>query len=299
MYEKHFGLESDPFRLSPSSRPCYEHKTYRRAVAYLAYALGRREGVLMLTGTPGTGKTSVIRDFANSIADPDLAIEQIVCSRLDGEDLLRAVALRFGVEADGAKKAVLFERLAERLAGFWEHGRRPVLIIDEAQGLTRDALEEVRGLTNLQRGDEVMLQVFLVGQPQLKATVRSPGLEQLHQRLIVACRLDPLDEEEVEPYVAHCLEVAGYHGSAPFDPAVYPLVHGESFGIPRRINLIMSRLMLHGMVQNLEHLGERDARRVLAGLRREGLLSSQSWKTDTNDDDMGAHEERAVDDAHD
>ncbi len=291
MYERHFGLQSDPFRLSPSSRPCYEHKTYRRALAYLSYALGRREGVLMLTGTPGTGKTSVIREFVGSVSDPDLGIEQIVCSTLDGEDLLRAVALRYGLEVEGQKKAVLFERLAERLSSLREHGRRPLLIIDEAQGLTRDALEEVRLLTNLQRGDEALLQVFLAGQPALKDTVRSPGLEQLHQRLIVACRLDPLGVEEVEPYVAHCLAESGLTNADLFAPEVYELVHGESFGIPRRINLIMSRLLLHGLVHDRSHIGARDARTVLRGLRSEGLLSSQAWKGDTGDD-TGDHEEK-------
>lgn len=278
MYEKTLNLESDPFKLSPSSRPCYEHKSFRRAVAYLHFALKRREGIVVLTGTPGTGKTSLLRQLTDTLVDPEVTLGQIVCSSLDADDLLRAVAIRFDVEPDGLKKSQLYESLAERFAAMWEHGRRAILLVDDAQGLTLDALEELRTLTNLQRGENMLLQVFLAGQQSLMNTLRTPQLEQLHQRIVVACHLDPLSVDEVRGYVNHCLVMSGYEGEALLDSDVFQLIQGESSGIPRRINLIMSRLLLRGMVQQRWPITRPDTEAVLSDLRREGLLSSQAWK---------------------
>lgn len=272
MYEAFYGLSSDPFRLSPAARPCFRHATYRRAKSYLLYALDKHEGVLLLTGLPGTGKSSLINEYVRESGGSNLMLAEIVSSRLGAEDLLRMVAVRFGVETDGVMKSALLASLEQRFRMLLEQGRHAVLIVDEAQGLDADALEEIRGLTSLQSGDQPLLQVFLVGQPALAELIRSAALEQLHQRVIAACRLEPLNEEEVKDYVEHCLRESGSQGNPLIDEEVYRRLHEESLGVPRRINLICSRLFLHGMVRQLQRFGIEDVESVLGDLRREGLL---------------------------
>lgn len=271
MYNKFYGFSSDPFRLSPAGRPCFEHAKYKLAKSYVLYALSKREGVLLLTGLPGTGKSSLVAEYARGADESDLLLAGIAFGRLGADDLLRTIALRFGVEGEGISKSALLDRLEKRFRTLHEQGRHAVLIVDEAQGLDVDSLEEIRHLTNLQAADEPLMQVFLVGQPALLELIRSPGLEQLHQRVVAACRLEPLKKEEVGGYVEHCLSESGWTGSPSLDAGIYPILHRESLGIPRRINLICSRLLLHGMVRKLQELGEPELNAVLKDLRAEGL----------------------------
>ena len=227
-----------------------------------------------MIGQPGTGKSSLVAEHIRDVTDSKLMLAEIVSGRLGADDVLRMIATRFGVEADGITKSTLLTHLEERFRNLLKQGRRPVLLVDEAQGLSPDALEEIRGLTNLQSGNAPLLQVVLVGQPSLLDLVRSPGLEQLHQRVIATCQLEPLLEEDVRGYVEHCLRLSGWEGNPGIDEDVYGRVHDESLGVPRRVNLICSRLLLRGMVRQSSRLTLDDVEAVLDDLRREGLLIS-------------------------
>ena len=276
MYEAFYGLTEEPFRLSPDSRLCFRHPSYKKAKAYMQYALHRGEGFVMVTGQPGTGKSTLINDLTSDLSANKATYASLTCTQIEADDLLRLVVLKFGLDGKTAEKALLIHNLERYLQRLHHEGRRPLLIIDEAQDLSATALEELRLLTNLQQNNHPLLQIFLVGQAELRTTVLSPGLEQLHQRIVAACHLDPLSVEVTEEYIKHRLKHVGWNEDPSFDPALFESIHEYSRGIPRLINLICSRLFLHGMVEELHHFGMSDIETVLESLVEEHLLSDPS-----------------------
>lgn len=275
MYEDFYRLKEEPFRLSPNSKFCFKHPTYKKAFAYMQYALHRGEGFVMVTGQPGTGKTTLINDLTASVSDGLAVFANISSTQLEADDLLRMVAYTFGLDGKTTIKSSLLQDLETFFRRVQANGKRPLLIIDEAQGLPRPALEELRLMTNLQQNNRPLLQIFLVGQEELRGMVMSPQLEQLHQRIVAACHLDPLTVQDTEQYIKHRLTQVEWRNDPQLDPDIFPLIRQFSDGIPRWINLICSRLMLHGMVEELHHLGVPETREVLRGLVDEQLLPSR------------------------
>ena len=269
MYEKHYGLSADPFRLSPDHGFCLRHASFSRARAYMQYALQRKEGFVVITGAPGTGKTTLIDDLLADASAANVHVARLASAQLQADDLLRMVCYAFGIMADGQDKSLLLHRLSERFGASHRVGRRPLLIVDEAQGLSHDALEELRLLTNLRSGSEPLLQIFLIGQEELREIVNSPVLEQLNQRVIASCQLTPLQPQEVGAYIRHRLEVAGWKGRPRFEAEMLPGIARFSRGVPRRINHICSRLLLHGMLEEREVLTLDDLKLVMTELESE------------------------------
>ncbi|MCX2981283.1 general secretion pathway protein [Halieaceae bacterium IMCC14734] len=272
MYEEFYNLDREPFRLSPDARLCYRHPSYKKAKAYMQYALHRGEGFVMVTGQPGTGKSTLIDDLVHDLSDGNTVFASLACTQIEADDLLRLVVLNFGLNGRVEQKALLLHDLEGLFLKLRREGKRPLLIIDEAQDLPANALEELRLLTNLQQNNEPLLQIFLVGQEELRQTVLSPGLTQLHQRIVAACHLEALTLEFTEEYVKHRLAQVGWKGDPSFDPSIFSYMHRFSGGIPRLINTICGRLMLHGMVEELHEIGENDIREVIESLNEEQLL---------------------------
>ena len=272
MYEQFYNLQEEPFRLSPDPRLCYLHASYKKAKAYMQYALHRSEGFVMITGQPGTGKTTLINDLISDISDGQTVFANITSTQVHAEDLLRMVALNFKLDTQTEHKSHLIHQLEHFLKQMHREHRRPLLIIDEAQDLAANALEELRLMTNIHQNNQPLLQIFLVGQEGLREMVLSPGLEQLHQRIIAACHLEPLDEERTEGYIKYRLGQVGWNNDPQLLPEIFPSIARFSIGIPRWINLICSRLLLHGMVEELHRLGTTDVRSVIQGLINEQLL---------------------------
>ncbi len=271
MYEHFYQLKAEPFRLSPDHRFCFNHQSYAKAKAYMQYAFERAEGFVMVTGRPGTGKSTLVNDLVDTLSSSGAKVAKLVSTQLEAADLLRMVAHAFGLQTETLDKATILQRLDKLLMSLHGDGRRALLIIDEAQDLSTSALEELRLLTNLQLNNQPLLQIFLLGQEELRALVQGPGMEQVHQRLVAACHLEQLKEDETKAYIIHRLEQVGWQGDPAISNAIYPVVYRFSAGIPRRINQVCSRLFLHGGVEASHQLGVEDIRVVIGELQQEQL----------------------------
>ena len=276
MYETFYNLQAEPFRLSPDHKFCYEHNSYAKARAYMVYAFKRAEGFVMITGRPGTGKTTLIGELVESLAQDKVATANLVCTQLEADDLLKSVAFSFGIGSKRADKAELLQRLNVLFQRRHREGRRALLIVDEAQDLSPSAMEELRLLTNIQLGGQPLLQIFLLGQPELRDLILSPEMEQVHQRIVAATHIVGLEADETEAYVMHRLQVVGWCGDPAIDRAIFPLIHRFSEGVPRRINLICSRLFLLGSVEQRHTIAVDDVRVVIGELQAENLAAGTS-----------------------
>lgn len=283
MYEVFYNLKAEPFRLSPDHKFCYEHNGYAKARAYMSYAFKRAEGFVMITGRPGTGKTTLIGELVESFSTDSVKTANLVCTQLEADDLLKTVAFSFGLSSSNNDKAEILQNLT-RLFERWHHeGRRALLIVDEAQDLSQSALEELRLLTNIQIGGQPLLQIFLLGQPELRDLVMAPEMEQVHQRVIAASHLRGLEVDETEAYVVHRLQTAGWQGDPAIDCNIFPLIHKFSEGVPRRINLICSRLLLLGSVEGRHAIEVEDVRDVIGELQAENLAAG-TWFSESDFD---------------
>jgi type II secretory pathway predicted ATPase ExeA len=272
MFEAFYKLSADPFRLSPDPGFSFQHRTYRKAMTYMLHALRRAEGFVMVTGQPGTGKSTLVTDLVSTLNPDQVAVAKIVSTQLTSNDLLNLLAYSFDLDPEGWSKAKVLVKVEHYLKQQYQLGRRPLLIIDEAQGMDNEALEELRLLTNLLVGNQQLLQVFLVGQEQLRDTVNTPTLEQLRQRLIATTFLEPLDADDTMAYIKHRLQCVNWKGDPLLSTETYPMIQRYSHGIPRRINQICSRLFLHGCIEEKHRLGTADLEIVIGELQQELLL---------------------------
>jgi len=280
MYEVFYNLKAEPFRLSPDHKFCFEHKSYAKARAYMAYAFKRAEGFVMITGRPGTGKTTLIGELVESLSRDRVSTANLVCTQLDADDLLKTVAYSFGIGSAKLDKAELLQRLTILFHRWHREGRRTLLVVDEAQDLSTSAMEELRLLTNIQIGGQPLLQIFLLGQPELRDLILSAPMEQVHQRIVAATHIDGLEADETEAYVIHRLQAVGWHGDPAIDRAIFPLIHKFSEGVPRRINLICSRLFLLGSVEQRHAIEVDDVRVVISELQAESLAAGTGFSQD-------------------
>lgn len=273
MYDVYYGFSEEPFRLSPDHHFAYQHRAYKKARAYMAYAYMRAEGFVMVTGRPGTGKTTLVGSLVEDLAKERAQIANLVCSQLEADDLLTMVAHEFGIDLSITSKGQQLQHLSRHLQKLNREGRRALLIVDEAQDLSLTAMEELRLLTNMQVGGKPLLQIFLLGQPELRELILRPEMEQVHQRIVAASHLQPLEQDETHEYIRHRLLSAGWDGVPAISAAVYPLIFKFSEGVPRRINLICSRLMLHGSVEQLDKIGAQAVRSAIEELQGESLAA--------------------------
>jgi general secretion pathway protein A len=274
MYERYFGLAEPPFSITPDPRYLYLGEQHTEALAHLVYGVTRGGGFIQLTGEVGTGKTTLIRRLLDQLpADVNVAL--ILNPRLDAEEFLLATCEELGVDCLGAEGSVktLVDRLNAYLLSLHADGRRAVLIVDEAQNLARDTLEQVRLLTNLETSREKLLQMILVGQPELRETLARDDLRQLAQRITARFHLAPLDREEVASYVRHRAQIAGGIDGL-FSTGALGEVSRRSQGIPRVINVLCDRALLGAYTLEHRQVSRADVRRAW---RETWLIDASRW----------------------
>ena len=275
VYRSYYGLSGEPFRLGPDYRFSLHHTSYANAKAYLNYAIYQGEGFIAITGEPGTGKTTLISEILATLDRTRVQVATLTSTQLESRDLLHMVASSFGMQPDRFDKADLVLEIENYLVKKIRSGQRAMLIVDEAQGLSNAALEELRLLANLQYQYQLLLQICLVGQKNLLDLIHAPGMEHLQQRLVAATSLEPLGFDETIDYIEHRLGKVGWKGDPAIDEAALRLIYRYSRGTPRRINLIVNRLFLYGGMEQKHRLVGADAENVIAGLMEEHLLGAQ------------------------
>lgn len=248
MYESFYGLTSKPFQLNPDPTFYFGSKQHRRATAYLEYGLHQNEGFIVVTGEVGAGKTTIVRGLLNKLDSAKVVAAQLVSTQLDAEDTLRMVAAAFGVHTKSLGKSDVLLALEAFLVDVTRQGKRCLLIVDEAQNLTPRAVEELRMLSNFQFETHALLQSFLIGQPEFRGIMQSPHMQQLRQRVIAACHIGPMAQDETQAYIEHRLKCAGYTSPPLFSGEAYEAIFRRSGGIPRRINSLCDRLLLSGFL---------------------------------------------------
>ncbi len=256
MYTDHFGLSDRPFQLTPDARFYFDSRTHKKAMAYLGYGLAQGEGFIVVTGEVGAGKSTLVAHLMATIDRQRLNAVNLVSTQVEGDDMLRLAAQGLGLATEGVAKAQLLDRIEQRLGEEAAAGKRTLLIVDEAQNLSVSALEELRMLSNFQSQGQALIQIFLLGQPEFREQLdHSDGLEQLRQRVIASHHLEPMEANEVEPYIVHRLAIAGWQGRPGFDPDAYAALHRHSGGIPRRLNQLATRLLLYASIEQLDLIG--------------------------------------------
>lgn len=266
MYDQFYGFEGRPFQLTPDPHFYFESATHRKALSYLGYGLAQGEGFIVITGDIGAGKTTLVGHLMATIDPARLTAVKIVSTQVGGDDMLRLTAQSFGLPVDGMPKAQILRQVEAFLHGQARAGRRSLLIVDEAQNLSVSAIEELRMLSNFQLGGHSLLQIFLLGQPEFRDLLKSQELEQLRQRVIATHHLDPMQPQEVEPYILHRLSVVGWTGDPRFTPDAFAAIYQATGGVPRRINVLASRVLLLGALDQLSEIDGEAIQAVIADM---------------------------------
>lgn len=272
MYTAFYGLREKPFALSPDPRFLYLAESHREALAHLLYGVEQGEGFICVTGEVGTGKTTLCRALLRRLG-PDLEVAFLFNPKLTPRELLEAMHVELGIRSEGDSLRELVDALNRLLLEKRRDAKRVLLIVDEAQGLPAETLEQIRLLSNLETESDKLIQILLLGQPELDAMLESPSLRQLRQRIGVRWRLAPLAPRETREYARHRLQVAAGEERDLLSEAALREVHRRSGGIPRRINLLCDRALLAGYAQGAARIGPdlvRRADRELRGVARRG-----------------------------
>lgn len=244
LYQDWFGLERDPFSIAPDPRSLFMSTQHREALAHLMWGLQGAGGFILLTGEIGTGKTTLSRCLLEQMGSHS-RLAYVLNPRQSSQEMLLTLCREFGVQAPGREgTAHLVDALNEFLLAQHAIGANCLAVIDEAQELTLEVLEQLRLLTNLETHERKLLQIILIGQPELRTLLAHPRMEPLLQRVVARCHLGPLSREELVAYVSHRMTAAGLRRPLPFDAAALRRIHARSAGVPRRINLLCDRALL-------------------------------------------------------
>ena len=269
MYLNFYNLSARPFKLTPDIRFFFPSQCQEKALAYLLYGIEQGEGFVVITGGVGHGKTTLIQRLTREVRAHKVEVTRIAAANLDAESILELVCVSLDIPIEGKSRVGLFKTLEDYLLKRKSKNIRVLLVIDEAQTLTHEALEELRILTNIEEGGKAALQIFLVGQIELRNTLLLPEFEHLRQRIIASYHIEPFTRIETEKYVLTRLEESGWNDDPQINPVVFDFVHDWTGGIPRRINLLFDRLLLLGYVEDTHVLGEKEIEQAIRDMEKE------------------------------
>lgn len=272
MYEAFYKLQKKPFQLSPDPEFFFNSAVHKRALAYLRYGLAQGEGFIVVTGSPGTGKTMLVKELFQELKQENIVAGLMVTTHVEPDDTLRIVAASFGLSHDGTK-ASLLKDLEEFFRAKAREGKRILLIIDEAQNLPLKSLEELRMLTNFELNGKPLFQTFLLGQDEFRMNLQKDVMDQFRQRVTATYNLRPLERDEIKPYIIHRLKTAGWQN----DPEVKDDAFGEIFdftgGVPRIINTLCERILLFGFLEELHVIDSQSVKTVVQEIEKEEMVN--------------------------
>ncbi len=272
MYESFYDLKEKPFTITSNPSFLYLSKRHKEALSSLLFGIHQRVGFIEITGEVGTGKTTLCRALLNQL-DEKIKTAFIFNSHLTGTDLIRTIIDDLGIKSASKNRGALFQALNKFLIDQLALNNNVVLIMDEAQNFSSKVLEQVRMLSNLEAENQKLIQIILVGQPELREKLKSPSLRQLRQRISVRYHIEALTEEEVPFYIHHRLKHAGADGSGPiFNAEAIREVYSYSGGIPRLINIVCDKALLMGYVHENRSIDAETIRRSIIEI--EGGVSS-------------------------
>ena len=277
MYEAFFGLSEKPFALTPNPRFVFQSEQYRTAEQALLYGIAQKEGFMLVTGAPGTGKTTLCRDLLEKLDADKHRVALIFNPFFNGVEMLQALHSEFGLgDAGTTSRKALLDGLNAYLLQQLANGHTCIAIFDEAQHLSTEFLEQIRVLSNLETNQEKLIQIVLVGQPELLDLIRTPQMAQLDQRVSVRCTLTHLSLDETGRYIYHRLNVAGARGAVRFDEAGVRLIHAATSGVPRLINLTCDRALLAGYSEQSKNITTAHVKQAVASLRGEEGIDARA-----------------------
>jgi general secretion pathway protein A len=270
MYTEYYHLSAKPFQLKPDPDFFYGSAGHKRAMAYLEYGMAQEEGFIIITGEVGAGKTTLVRNLFKKMESDKIVAAQIANTGLNSDDTLRIVSAAFGLEYEGLSKASLLIGIEKFLHQCDQNGKRALLVVDEAQNLSSQTVEELRMLSNYQTDKKPLLQTFLLGQPEFRKILLGHDMQQLRQRVAATYHLGPMNPAETKSYIEHRLTTAGWsHDDPTFSEDAFTAIYDYTGGIPRKINTLCERVLLMGCLEEIHELGATEINNVIRDIQQE------------------------------
>jgi len=290
MYKSFYKLNQNPFQLNANLDFFFDSAGHKRAKAYLRYGLVQGEGFVVVTGMAGTGKTMLVKELFQSLKqDSEIIIGVMVTSQVGAEDTLRMLSTVFKLAYEyDDNKAILLARLENFFKESAKKGKRVLLVVDEAQNLPKQSIEELRMLSNFEWEGRPILQVFLVGQEELGRQLYSPGMEQVKQRIVATHHLKAIEEDEIKQYITFRLTKAGWKNNPQFQDAVFHEIYQFTKGIPRLINTLCDRTLLYGYLEELNLIDLKSIKHVISEIEAdyESISTEEQLAKDSTDEKM-------------